>query len=405
MSDGLSSRTAAASMSRENVDLTTEGADVKLATLLLAITSAAALTGCRACWIDRVNERPLKYGSLRDKLSYSSDGPSGYRPCYHCGPVDGLRDWKSVRHAALSSANQALSEQFNGELSRDFKYGFQQAFIDVANGGNGTLPAIPPSRYWSAPYRTTWGHNKARNWFEGYQAGANTAKCCAMREAQTIATSAYRTSDQRTVIGLDGAASPASPITTGLPSQESTSPIPASAPMSGWNPGVGRSQYSSNPYSNPYSRMIPPPGMPPMPRQLMPLRMDSGHSFGPAPAPEPRLPNSPSNPVDDVTQALPPPPQFTDGGGHSVAPGMTSEPAAAPNSATDNHWKRFAEFGTGDVDSTSRQCLSPPVPASATETAPDAATPNTTETNDPSDPSSHFAEPDGDAFDSQGESR
>ena len=402
VSDGLSSRTAAASISCENVDLTTEGADVKLASLLFAIGCAAALTGCRACWIDRADERPLTYGSLGDKLSYSSDGPFGYKPCYHCGPVDGLRDWRAVRHAAISSANQALSEQFNGEISRDFKYGFQQAFIDVANGGNGALPAIPPTRYWSAPYRTTWGHNKARNWFEGYQAGASTAKCCAMREAQTIATSAYRTSDRRTVIGIDGAASPVSPITTGWPSPVSASPIPMSIPMSGWNQGRGWNPNTSNPYGNPYATMSPPPAMPPpqTPPPLMPPSMDSRHSFVPTPARGPHPPNLPSNPVGVAVPPLPPPLEPIDGGGHSLAPGMTSAPVAA----TDEPGNHTAGFGTDGVDSTAEQFFSPPAPASA----PSPATPSTTETNDPT---SQFAEPEGEvepegeASDSQGVSR
>ncbi len=359
-------------MSRESVDHSGEGADVKRATLLLAIGCAAALTGCRACWIDRADERPLTYGSLHDKLSYSVDGPSEYRPCYHGGPVDGLRDWKAVRHAAISSANQTLSEQFYDEISRDFKYGFQQAFIDVGNGGNGALPAIPPSRYWSAPYRTTWGHTKARHWFEGYQAGASTAKCCAMREAQTIATSAYRTNDQRTAIGFDGAASPVSPITSSWPSHVSASLIPMSAPMSGWNQGGGWNPYSSNPYSNPYPMMSPP---------------NPSNS-----------PNPPGNPAGVVAPSLPPAPQSVDGGGHSVAPEMTSAPAADPISTTDNPGDRFVGFGTSGIDSTAEQNFIPPAPASAAE----AATPSTTET---SDPSSQFADPDGEASDSQGESR
>ena len=117
-----------------------EGADVIRHRKLLAILTGCimSLTGCQSSWQDRVDSRPMLYGSLSDKFAYWTGGPcDGYRPAYHCGPPDGLLDRKSVHHASISSANQVLDEQFGGGVSRDFRYGFQQAFLDIANGGSG----------------------------------------------------------------------------------------------------------------------------------------------------------------------------------------------------------------------------------------------------------------------------
>ena len=118
-----------------------EGADVKLARMLSAIGIMAALAGCKTCWIDRDDERPMKYGSVRDCLDYGWWGEC-FHPHYHCGPPDGIRDHVFVKKAAVKAANRALSEQDCGETSRDFRFGFQQAYIDISNGGSGALPAV-----------------------------------------------------------------------------------------------------------------------------------------------------------------------------------------------------------------------------------------------------------------------
>ena len=367
-----------------------EGADVIRHRKLLAILTGCmmSLTGCQSSWQDRVDSRPMLYGSLSDKFAYWTGGPcNGYRPAYHCGPPDGFLDRKSVHHASISSANQVLDEQFGGGVSRDFRYGFQQAFLDIANGGSGALPAVPPARYWTAAYRTTWGHNKAREWFEGYEAGANAAKCSALKEAQSIPTAAYRRADQQISIGLDGDGSsmgsiPMSSGPIGAPNAgwypQGASPYPvspySSSPYAPASPYQPASPYSVNPYSgspyqvtpSPYAAPNQPPPMHPWPQVQPPQSGISGpvSSLNPTmtphavPFPNSGVPNSgnlaPNPPAGSPWSSL----STSTSDGHSVAPGIPFPPAPAASNMTpansapasnglpmSNPWNRFMGFG------------------------------------------------------------
>lgn len=321
---------------------------MKLARMLSAIGILAALAGCKTCWIDRVDERPMKYGSMRDCLDYGWWGEC-FHPKYHCGSPDGFCDHVSVQKAAVKAANRALSEQNCGGTSRDFRFGFQQAYIDVANGGNGTLPAVPPSRYWTAPYRTTWGHNKAREWFSGYEAGASAAKCCMPASTISVPTSVYRDSDHQLAVGLDGGSSGAAPIVNTNYGGFTGGAIPPANPMVG-SP-YPMAPYSSGRYSmSPFGAMpapamnqpvpyggsqfggsagvsVAPPMMPPPPMNAP--HSDGGWSSGSSPSP----PNysTPYGPVPTYpVPTVPPPPAVpnyvpsaptpgsTNGGGYSI---------------------------------------------------------------------------------------
>jgi hypothetical protein len=287
---------------------------VKVARTLSAIGLLAALAGCRTCWIDRDDDRPMKYGSLRDCLSYGWGGEC-FHPKYHCGPPDGHRDHLFVKKAAVQAANRSLSEQDGGGVSRDFKYGYQQAYIDIANGGSGALPAVPPPRYWAAPYRTTWGHNKARDWFSGYQAGVCSAKCCMPSNTLTVPTSVYREGDHRinSSVGVEGysatavvstnygwangdasyAAAPMMGIPNSMPASGGPMNVPA---MSAPNPD----SMTSGGWSH-----SPGPSLPsfPAPPPTVPAPMGGGHSI---PAPGGEFVHPPTVPRNDQPAALPP---------------------------------------------------------------------------------------------------
>lgn len=336
---------------------TTEGADVKLARTLSAIGLMAALAGCKTCWIDRDDQRPMKNGSVRDCLSYGWWGEC-FHPHYHCGPPDGIRDHISVKKAAIKAANRALSEQNCGETSRDFEFGFQQAYIDVANGGNGALPAVPPPRYWAAPYRTTWGHNKARDWFSGYEAGASSAKCCMPANTISVPTSVYRGCDNRLAVGLDGGSFGAAPVvntnygwaaggtTTHSPSPMMSNPYPANS-------------YSPAPYSmTPYGSTVPSPAMSSPSPMMMPPAMPappthsvpgSGWSNGPSPA-------MPSYPPPTYSAPYTPPPAPSAGGysipvpqnefvnppmGPMSGPNFAPPAPPSPSVPANNPWGQF----------------------------------------------------------------
>lgn len=76
---------------------------------------------------------------------------------------------------AKSCAKKILRRQqwkARRRMGNDYKAGFTQAFIDIAHGGNGEIPAVPPPRFWNTQFRSPWGQQKAERWFDGYRAGA-----------------------------------------------------------------------------------------------------------------------------------------------------------------------------------------------------------------------------------------
>lgn len=344
-----------------------KGANVKLARMLIAIGLMVALAGCKTCWIDRDDQRPMKNGSFRDCLSYGWRGEC-FHPHYHCGPPDGIRDHVSVKKGAIKAANRALSEQDCGETSRDFRYGFQQAYIDISNGGSGVLPAVPPSRYWAAPYRTTWGHNKARDWFSGYEAGASAAKCCMPANTISVPTSVYRGCDNRLAVGLDGGGSFATtPIvnTNYGGAGGGATAYPTSPMMS--------SPYSATPYPvaphsmSPYGGTMNGPAMNGQMPMMTPPSMTApnansipGGGWSSGPSPSPTFPNyaPPTPSYSPPTYPVPNAPiPGLNGGGYSIPVpnnefvnppaipmnGQNFAPPAAPQqgSSASNPWRQF----------------------------------------------------------------
>ena len=327
-----------------------KGVDVKLARMLCAIGIMAALAGCKTCWIDRDADRPTQSGSIRDGLDYGWGGEC-FHPLYHCKPQDGFCDQVTVKRAAIKAANRALSEQNCGETSRDFRYGFQQAFVDISNGGSGTLPAVPPPRYWAGPYRTTWGHNKAREWFSGYEAGASAAKCCMPANTISVPTSVFRGEDNRLAVGLDGgsfgtapmvntnfsgpggfgggATAPASPM---IGNPASMNPYPSSRylmPQYGPMAPMTNPPASNAPYSNGVlgggSSYGPSPSMPVLPAPYNSFPTNSVPTYQPPLTPSPNYPvpnyPSPNYPVPNFGPSpVPSDPTLgsTEGGGHSI---------------------------------------------------------------------------------------
>ena len=76
-------------------------------------------------------------------------------------------------------ARQAGHEQkqfFDGHQERGaFGAGFRDGYMDVASGGNGCPPGVPPRKYWTWKYQTPEGQAKVAAWFEGYPHGARVA--------------------------------------------------------------------------------------------------------------------------------------------------------------------------------------------------------------------------------------
>jgi hypothetical protein len=103
----------------------------------------------------------------------------------YCPPWDDFCVKETAhRHASKSFAQYC--QQAGQSFSVDFRDGFKQAYCDLACGGNGVTPAIPPPRYWNARYRTASGHARAQQWFEGYAAGTIQAESEGVKTFNTI---------------------------------------------------------------------------------------------------------------------------------------------------------------------------------------------------------------------------
>lgn len=77
-------------------------------------------------------------------------------------------------------ANQAwhsAKPSYAGQpYSKDFGEGFRSGYREVAAGGNGCPPPLPPRKYWSWKYQSPEGQAKVAAWFAGYPHGAATAE-------------------------------------------------------------------------------------------------------------------------------------------------------------------------------------------------------------------------------------
>lgn len=59
---------------------------------------------------------------------------------------------------------------------RDFKDGFIDGYVAIAEGKPGCPPSTPPKRYWSWAYQTPEGQSQMAAWYAGYPYGVQAAK-------------------------------------------------------------------------------------------------------------------------------------------------------------------------------------------------------------------------------------
>lgn len=62
-------------------------------------------------------------------------------------------------------------KQTGANLSCDFGAGFVQAYVDLAEARSPLPPSVPPSRYWTAYYRSCAGRPCVEDWYAGYNIG------------------------------------------------------------------------------------------------------------------------------------------------------------------------------------------------------------------------------------------
>lgn len=112
--------------------------------------------------------------------SFGCSGPCPWlRPhqmqCYNRS-IDDMLATKVARDVARQHLTKCYPKDCRP--SCDFQAGFEQAYVDVALGSDGTVPVVAPAAYWKSSQRTERGHAAAKEWLSGYEAGASRAVQC-----------------------------------------------------------------------------------------------------------------------------------------------------------------------------------------------------------------------------------
>ncbi len=89
-----------------------------------------------------------------------------------------LQDRWITKQTAKSCAKRDFFNTYDKKClpTKHFAEGFEQAYIDVALGKLPVVPAVPPSKYWNAYYRSCAGSNAVQDWFDGYTAGLDASR-------------------------------------------------------------------------------------------------------------------------------------------------------------------------------------------------------------------------------------
>lgn len=252
-----------------------------------------------------------------------------------------LDQWKTTT-TATKAARRILWRQMwdtKSWINAHYRAGFTQAYIDVANGGNGELPPVPPPQYWNAHFRSAKGQWRAERWFEGYRAGSAMA-LVDMQSLRRI-TASYDWSIEKPKppfassplgVGNVGLGPGCPPVVQtggyGMPGQQQFGPQqfgqqqfgPQSVPRGGYPtqqtapgygqapPGYGQAPWGPSAPGTPYSQPGPPhqsapsgafnPGaMPPSNPGLAPGPGAAGGLQSQPPATSPGFQAQPTNPV------------------------------------------------------------------------------------------------------------
>ena len=107
---------------------------------------------------------------------------------YNDGVNDFVLGWRNsvwARQAWQERAPHFIDQPHLGA----FGAGFRAGYTDVATGGTGCPPPLPPRKYWNWKYQTPEGQSKVAAWFSGYPYGAQAAEEEQAGEYQNIQVS------------------------------------------------------------------------------------------------------------------------------------------------------------------------------------------------------------------------
>ena len=95
---------------------------------------------------------------------------------FFCEPIDGAIHSYNCHRAAKRAWADRYDNYCDRECADHFGAGFRDGYADVAKGGTGCPPPLPPRRYWGWRYQNAAGQQGVAAWFDGYPAGARAAE-------------------------------------------------------------------------------------------------------------------------------------------------------------------------------------------------------------------------------------
>lgn len=95
---------------------------------------------------------------------------------YYNDPVDDfVIGWRNK--AWSDEAWRRAKHEFEGHPQfHAFGEGFKAGYVNIASGGNGCPPPVPPNKYWNWRYQSLEGQAKVAAWFEGWPYGVAAAE-------------------------------------------------------------------------------------------------------------------------------------------------------------------------------------------------------------------------------------
>jgi hypothetical protein len=95
--------------------------------------------------------------------------------CLGCAQIQEFQCYCQTRHRASAAFAEAGCGPRSGPLARHFERGWKQGYCDVACGGSGCCPLLPPPEYWTCKYQGPEGGAMIDTWRHAYEMGAQTA--------------------------------------------------------------------------------------------------------------------------------------------------------------------------------------------------------------------------------------
>jgi len=84
----------------------------------------------------------------------------------------------SIKFVEAKAAYAASCQpQLPNAYLKHYELGWRNGYLSVAKGRRACPPALPPQQYWAHKYESPEGRQFVVSWYDGWRAGAQTAKC------------------------------------------------------------------------------------------------------------------------------------------------------------------------------------------------------------------------------------